>query len=96
MEIQKVVLSEHERELISRFMGEECPSEIDFNWLMPVVEKIESLGYDVAIFKDHTEIFTNYDGQLFSSGDEHESKISTVYNVVLQFIKYYNEEKRSL
>jgi len=65
MEIQRIKISEEDRSIVSIFMKEECPLEIDFNWLMPVIEKIEDIdirnnGYDfpkVKFLGDNVEIF---------------------------------------
>ena len=69
----------------------------DWNWLMQVVEKIESLGYNIdtmkvnitkyqssqfcGIYIDGKIIYTNYC----------ETKIEAVYNACLEFIKWYNK-----
>lgn len=66
-----------------------------WDWLMPVVEKIESLGYFVMINRwtsvyqgpahDRKELFT------LSS----ESKILNTYRVIVKFIRWYNEQSKS-
>lgn len=61
-----------------------------WGWLMPVVEKIESLGYIFQIWNSSAEYFkpfeaimaTNYDG---------ETKIEGTYKAVIAFINYYNQ-----
>lgn len=45
MEIQKITISEADRKLVSDFMGEEYPIEIDFNRLMPVWYKFRDLKF---------------------------------------------------
>lgn len=62
-----------------------------WDWLMPVVEKIEKLGYGFVIIGEQTEIYTNYDGQLFV--EDGETKIESVWKVVISFIKWYNQNK---
>ena len=57
MEIQTVSLSDEDKELVSLFIKEKCPDAVDFNFLMPIVEKIESFGCSFEIFK--TPSFTN-------------------------------------
>jgi hypothetical protein len=66
----------------------------DWNWLMAVVEKIESLNYELFIetfeiriekfnevlFRQHTKILN-------------QSKIQTVYNICVEFINFYNKQK---
>lgn len=65
----------------------------DWNWLMLVVEKIESLGFDfniltptvIGIFSDEGKNLICYDGK--------ENKIDAVYNACVEFIKFYNSAK---
>jgi hypothetical protein len=66
------------------------------NWndLMPVVEKIESLCIDVTILRQTCRIATwerNFNQECLSN----ESKIHATYSVVVEFIKwYYSQQKR--
>ena len=66
----------------------------DLNWLMEVVEKIESLGYKVDISKwENSQYCGIYLNGKKISGNETNTKIEAVYNVCLEFIKWYNENK---
>ena len=72
----------------------------DWNWLMQVVEKIESLGYNIdtmkvditkyqssqfcGIYIDGKRIYTNYC----------ETKIEAVYNACVEFVKWYNKNNK--
>lgn len=67
----------------------------DWNWLMQVVEKIESLNFVVDI--------QNIPGlgqycRIFSAGADvvtvrnYETKIKAVYNACVEFIKWYNQQ----
>lgn len=49
MEIYKIKITEKDRQLVSGFMGEGYPLEIDFNCLMPVVQKIIYLGWQFQL-----------------------------------------------
>ena len=78
----------------------ELKFHLEWNWLMQVVEKIESLGYNIDIMKvditkyqssqfcgiyiDGKRIYTNYC----------ETKIEAVYNACLEFIKWYNTQNK--
>ena len=80
---------------------EELKYNSDWNWLMEVVEKIESLtdinsngcfmvlesiGFNAKfIFDDGTRILKDNKG---------ESKIQSVYNACIEFIKWYNLNKK--
>lgn len=69
----------------------------DWNRLMPVIEKIESLGYDTRI-RTHLPV-----KHLCSVNDEHgnpdicevsSSKIEAVWLAVVKFIKWYNDQNK--
>lgn len=61
----------------------------DWNWLMEVVEKIESLD----IYYDE---YIDYNSSMVSSGKiELSTKIEAVYNACVEFIKYYNDESKT-
>ena len=67
----------------------------DWNWLMEVVEKIESLGYWVEILGGMHNVCSigltnNIESFIYLDS---ESKIEAVYNAVVEFIKWYNEQK---
>jgi len=69
-----------------------------WNLLMPVVDKIEELGYDTKIERNndddchYTEIFNmpNANDCICPDGN---SKIETTYNAVIEFITWYNKNK---
>jgi hypothetical protein len=65
----------------------------DWNWLMEVVEKIESLGFVfsikinwVKITKDRVAIIVRW--------EEDFNKKEAVYNACVEFIKWYNEQTK--
>jgi hypothetical protein len=79
----------------------------DWNWLMEVVEKIESLefypknstciGFDsfgVEINKNRCDItrYGDFTSHLLQSNGN--TRMETVYNAVLDFIKWYNEQSK--
>ena len=69
--------------------------QTSWNYLMPVVEKIESLGYEFFIVEDRIKIAHNTDHSIdtiinFTLGG---SKIDATYKGVVEFIKQYNETK---
>jgi hypothetical protein len=73
---------------------EELEYHKDWNWLMQVVEKIESLDYELFIetfevriekhretlFRQHTKV-------------SNQTKIEAVYNACVSFVKWYNQTK---
>ena len=70
---------------------------LDWNWLMKVVDKIESLGYCLVIggrtTKNYCEIRGEADDFTTKYSDSYgETKIEATYKAVIEFIKYYNNE----
>jgi hypothetical protein len=71
----------------------------DYNWLMQVVEKIESLGYCLIIggrtTKNYCEIRGEADDFTTKYSDSYgETKIEAVYNACIEFVKLYNEQNK--
>lgn len=59
-----------------------------WDWLMPVLEKIESMGYDTVIrWQECVNTVYIHDTEADSVGYE---KIESVFNAVVSFIKWYN------
>ena len=74
----------------------------DWNWLMSVVEKIENLQdenncaiYNVQIEQSFTEIIDNHTSETIIYDIDADSKIEAVYNTVIEFIKWYNEQNKN-
>lgn len=73
--------------------AKELPYNTRWDWLMPVVEKIESIensdDYEVDIFSNCCEI---------GCKDEHsavgKTKIEAVWQAVIQFILWYNQNNK--
>jgi hypothetical protein len=55
--------------------------DVDWNWLMPVVEKI----LDISLDLDSMEMYYNITDAI--------PKIESTYNEVVEFIKWYNKNK---
>lgn len=65
-----------------------------WDWLMPVVEKIESLGYEFTIIESRCNIKHNTDHsieELFHI-ELIGSKIEATYQAVVEFINQYNNK----
>ena len=86
--------------LITEFMGGEHPLaevtheahhnyDTEWNWLMPVVDKIESLGYVFTIQGGKAEY-----GEMISETRCFivEDKLSSTHKAVVEFIKAYNDD----
>ena len=86
-----------------RDIGHRNPEYIDnhykyyhncWNWLMPVVYDIESLGYDVFINGLECRITDSGQTDLdIISGPAH-NKMQAIYNAVIQFITWYNTQSK--
>ena len=73
-----------------------------WDWLMPVVEKIESIkteegGYSVQIEDNECIIFTSQHQRELGHGlieyNTPQAKLMATYKAVVEFIKWYNENK---
>lgn len=91
-----------EKHLINKFLGypynvkaypEQLSWSSSWSWLMPVVEKIESLGAVDIIIGRYECIITADDGISYfkETKSKGRTKIEMVYDSVVQFIKWYNE-----
>jgi len=60
----------------------------DWNWLMEVVEKIESIGFTFELKKNWVRI-TRKGESIILSLRGGKSKIEVVYNACVEFIKWY-------
>ena len=68
----------------------------DWNWLMVVVEKIESLGYKINNFSNNNYIYIGKDD--VSSVIINEASLTkkeAFYNACVNFIQWYNENKNN-
>jgi hypothetical protein len=64
-------------------------------WLMPVVDRIENLGYGVSIgMGDYCVIQDDVTSDGIEFTGMAERKIQSVYDAVVEFIKWYNENKK--
>ena len=84
--------------LIAEFMGGYETEEFedyhsDWNWLMEVVDKIESMDFVLNIRQGHVSIVNNSGKTPFYTGSDivEKSKIESVYNTCVEFIKWYNK-----
>ena len=64
---------------------------ISWYWLMPVVEKIESMGYEVWLKKQSCWIYDYPEKKIVHIMDSY-NKIEAVYKAVVEFIKWYNQQ----
>ena len=72
-----------------------------YDWLMPVVERIESLGYDSRIIGNNSDSgflcdFVDIENNEISCKVSYESKLEAVYKTVIEFIKWYNDQEGSI
>lgn len=70
---------------------EELQYHCNWSWIMPVVEKVEKQGFTVTIEMELCIIEGNIADYYKQTYDG--SKIKAVYNAVLTFIKWYNQNK---
>lgn len=65
-----------------------------FDWIMPVVEKIESLGYTVIIHHGSCYIQCNQTNRIINTAEKFETKIASIWQAITSFIQYYNSLKQ--
>ena len=64
----------------------------DWNWLMPVVEKIETDNYGFKMCRKVVEVY--YDNtKVIILKTKEKTRIESLYKAVVEFIKWYNEQK---
>ena len=81
-----------ERGLYNGYFIDELKFHSDWNWLMEVVEKIESLGYRIEIVKHICRIYLSNKETIIIS--ENTPKIESVYLACVEFIKWYNNQNK--
>ena len=64
----------------------------DWNRLMPVIEKIESLGYFCMINKWTSVYIRSESTRMYIATLEGNDKLKNTYQAVVEFIKYWNNE----
>lgn len=70
---------------------------LSWDWLMPVVQKIESLGYCVSIFRGCCDIEPREINQPDFEGIETgggKPKIDSTWQSVVKFIQWYNTQSK--
>ena len=89
--------AKQKKELINRFMGSMTNGEYrkDWNLLMTVVDRIESLGYSFEITRTDIAIrpYADENAFIFCYGVKQTKKEAT-YNGVVEFIEWWNENEK--
>ena len=101
--IKTTKIETESNELIAEFMDMEDHQEMgkyvtpnyhnSWDWLMPVVDKIENFGFEFIISENRVKIKHNTDHsieELFHS-ETIGSKLNTTYKAVVEFIKEFNK-----
>ena len=65
-----------------------------WDWLMPVVDKIERLGYSPSVFPSGLTVYQK--GELVCKNDYsgERSMLENIYNGVVKFINWYNTQEK--
>jgi hypothetical protein len=81
----------------TEFLAEELKYHKSWDWLIPVVQKIDEMGYNVHISRISCKITPILEDDnvitSFVCGDV-DKKIELVYDTVVEFIKWYNKEQK--
>lgn len=73
--------------------AEDLIFHLDWNWLMEVVEKIESLGFFFEIKRNWVKITKKREIRVIR-WEQDKNKIEATYNACVEFIKWYNQQKQ--
>ena len=78
------------------FYGPELIFHTSWDWLMPVVEKIQGIdpemnGYEFILYKNDT-VLCIFDGTGIYHSKTTSDKITGTWEVVVKFIEWYNKE----
>lgn len=81
------------------FIPNEMLFHYSWDWLMPVVDKIESIifnkdnSFNVTIGSTNFCVIQDSNGEVYESIEDYrESKLLTTYVAITEFIKWYNEQ----
>jgi hypothetical protein len=78
-----------------RLMPSEMQYHSSFDWLMPAVDKIKSLGFTVEIYINPsagTDIHISKDDDHLNIA-AYSTTLEAIYTAVVQFIQWYNQSK---
>lgn len=84
-----------ESEKDTLYILESLKYNTDWNQLIQVIEKVESLDYVFAIHNETVNVFNGQNNiKYYNEYFEYKTKIESVYNACVEFIKWYNEQKK--
>ena len=67
----------------------------EWNWLMPVVEKIETMDYGIKMCRKVVEIYIDSTKENIIKTKE-SCRIDSLYEAIIEFIKYYNDKETNI
>lgn len=67
-----------------------CKYHTSWDWLMPVVEKIEDIGFYVTIEQNLVTVYDKQETYNWYGGRMSDNKLISTYIAVTEFIKWYN------
>lgn len=86
---QNVLHLTKEYEETNFYLPKELLYHKSWDWLMPVVDKIENLHYGFEIIGNYVKVLGT---PIYST---RKTKIQAVYNAVVEFIKWYNQNNKN-
>lgn len=87
-------ISNTDREKVRYSMAEYAKYSTSWDWIMPVVEKIEALGYDVEIGNQYVRIDGGQDDEFGIDSRHSVSKIEAVFDACVEFAKWYKNQSK--
>ena len=64
-----------------------------YDWLIPVIEEIEKLNYEVTIHEFEVDIYTIPD-RIVRHNEVGETKLEGIWRTVIKFIEWYNKQTK--
>ncbi len=98
---KNIIILEEERGLVSSFMGYEYPMILDYNWVMPIVCKINSMGkeYQMEIFKTYNAVSVAKGGKMYKDFSYASSTIidpadpiRSLFELIVKFLIWHNKQ----
>jgi hypothetical protein len=95
--------TQEEHKLIMDFFPSRLPEVLDWSIIMQIVEKIETLEtefdgrfrveitHHTCIITGNKSLFSEQWEKVYNVSVSHDSKLEAVYDAVIQFINWYNQ-----
>jgi hypothetical protein len=84
----------HNGDWMDKFLDYQLKFHKDWNWIMEVVQTIENLNYTFDVMGKAVSINNSNEMIVDLNANSFKSKIEAVYTACIEFITWYNENKK--